>query len=246
MKTVLVVGAASGIGEAICREMASAGFDVLLSGRDLAELEASARNLETRFGVRTWVARFDALDFDQHDAWIESCSRLVGGPIDGLVICYAVMEEEPIAAADGRVARRMIDVNFTSSVCLLDRAAAHMKEHGQGFLCALTSVAGDRGRASNAHYGSTKAGLSAFLSGLRVQLAAAGVSVIDIRPGVVDTKLTYGLPNLVLAATPQRVAKDTLRGIRANRAVVYTPGFWRLIMFVIRHLPDFVFKRLAI
>jgi short-subunit dehydrogenase len=121
-----------------------------------------------------------------------------------------------------------------------------MKEHGEGFLCALTSVAGDRGRASNAHYGSTKAGVSAFLSGLRVQLAPAGVSVIDVRPGVVDTKLTYGLPNLVLAAKPARVAKDTLRGIRANRAVVYTPGFWRLIMFVIRHLPDFVFKRLAL
>lgn len=246
MTTVLVVGAASGIGEAICREMASAGFDVMLAGRDLAELEARARDLETRFGVRTWIQRFEALDFDQHDAWIESCRRLAGGPIDGLVLCYAVMEEEAIAAADGRVARRMIDVNFTSAICLLDRAAAHMKERGQGFLCALTSVAGDRGRASNAHYGATKAGLSAFLSGLRVQLAPAGVSVIDVRPGVVDTKLTYGLPKLVLVSTPERVAKDTLRGVRSNRAVVYTPGFWRLIMFVIRHLPDFVFKRLAI
>lgn len=246
MTTVVIVGATSGIGEAIGREMARAGFDIVLAGRDQPALEARALDLETRFGVRTWIHGFEALDFEQHGAWIEGCDRLVGGPVDGFVLCYAVMEDESVAAADGQVAKRMIDVNFASAVSLLDRAAAHLKPRGQGFLCALTSVAGDRGRASNAHYGSTKAGLSAFLSGLRVRLAPFGVSVIDVRPGVVDTKLTYGLPNLVLAATPERVAKDTLRGIRSNRAVVYTPGIWRVIMFAIRHLPDFVFKRLAL
>ncbi|MBC8188581.1 MAG: SDR family NAD(P)-dependent oxidoreductase [Proteobacteria bacterium] len=246
MTTVVVVGATSGIGEAIGRELASAGFDLVLAGRERTRLEASARDLETRFGIRAGVQTFEALEFDAHDTWTEKCARIAGVPIDGMVLCYGVMEEESVAAADGRIARSMIDVNFSSAVCLLDRMADELKKRGAGFLCAVTSVAGDRGRASNAHYAATKAGLSAYLSGLRGQLAPVGVSVIDVRPGTIDTKLTYGRPSLFLISTPERVAKDTLRGIRRNRAVVYTPGFWRIIMFLIRHLPDFLFRRLGV
>ncbi len=243
MTTAIVLGGTSGIGEALARELAAGGSNIVLAGRDLEELEARARDLEIRYGVRTWTRLFEALDFESHRDWFAECEADIGEDFLGVALCYGEMQEEEGAAADATLARRMIDVNFTSAVSILDRAAERLTARGAGWICAISSVAGDRGRASNFHYGSSKAALSAYLSGLRVRLAKAGVSVIDVRPGMIDTKLTYGRSGLMLLAKPSRVGRDIVRGIRSDRAVVYTPPIWRLVMFVIRMLPDFIFKR---
>lgn len=246
MPTALVLGASSGIGQAIARQLGSQAYDLVLAGRSPDALAAQARDLELRFGIRVTTHRFEALDFEHHRDWLDACVAETADGLDLLVLCYGVMAEEAEAARDASVAGHMIAVNLTSPVSLLDRAAEYFTARGGGTICAISSVAGVRGRIGNHHYGASKAGLSTYLSGLRVRLAREGVAVVEIRPGMVDTRMTFGLPGLVLLATPTRVARDVSRGIRRRRAVVYTPGIWRWIMLLIRHLPEFVFKRLPI
>src|SRR5262245_32495555 len=144
------------------------------------------------------------------------------------------------------LARRMIDVNYTSAVSLLNLAADYFEARKAGFICAISSVAGDRGRQSNYLYGSTKAALNTYLEGLRVRLAKVGVPVTTVKPGFVDTKMTRGMKGMFLVASPARVARDICRAIRRGRAVVYTPWFWWGIMTIIRSIPDFLFRRMKI
>jgi decaprenylphospho-beta-D-erythro-pentofuranosid-2-ulose 2-reductase len=243
---VLLLGATSGIGGALARRLAAQGHDLILAGRDKDDLESRARDLDVRYGVRAEVLLFEALDFDSHPGLIEACFRSAPEGLEGVALCHGAMSDPDEAATSFASARHMIDVNYTSAVSLLDRAAEQMERQGHGWICAVTSVAGDRGRASNYHYGSSKGALSIYLSGLRVRLARAGVSVTDVRPGMVDTRLTYGLPGLVLVAQPETVAADTWKAIRRGRAVVYTPWVWQIIMGIVRRLPYFVFKRLPL
>jgi len=138
----------------------------------------------------------------------------------------------------------MIDVNYTSAVSILNIAANYFEERQRGFIGAISSVAGDRGRQSNYIYGSTKAGLSVYLEGLRNRLHASGVQVLTIKPGMVDTKMTYGVVyDSPLLASPTKVAQDISKGIEKKRNVLYTPWFWIVIMFIIKIIPEFIFKR---
>lgn len=246
MSVVVVLGATSGIGEAIAREFARRGFDLVLAGRDVSTLEVRAKDLAVRFQVEAWIRRFDALDLESHPTWLEDCEAAIGNRVSGVVACYGVMADEAVAAAEVDSALAMIDVNYRSVVSIFDRAVEHLEGRDSAFLCAVTSVAGDRGRASNYHYGSTKAALSTYLSGLRARLHASGVTVTDVRPGMVDTKLTYGLPGLVLLASPVSVARSAVAGILRGRDVVYAPWIWWPIMLVIRLLPGAIFKRLPL
>jgi decaprenylphospho-beta-D-erythro-pentofuranosid-2-ulose 2-reductase len=245
-ESVLVVGATSAIGRAIARQLAASGRNVVLAGRRTAELERSARDLEIRYGVSAFVQPFDALDWDSYASFFSACQQACGGELDGVVLCHGDMPEQAEAELDPRLCRRLIDVNYASPVCLLELAARDFEARGRGFLCALSSVAGDRGRPSNHIYGSSKAALSTYLEGLRARMARHGVRVVTVKPGFVDTALTYGRPGLFLVASPDRVAADVLRGIERDRAVVYTPGFWAVILFIIRNIPDPIFKRLSL
>ena len=243
---VLLLGATSGIGGALARRLAAQGHDLILAGRDKDDLESRARDIELRYGVRAEALLFEALDFDSHPGLIEACFHAAPEGLEGVALCHGAMSDPDEAATSFASARHMIDVNYTSAVSLLDRAAEQLERQGHGWICAVTSVAGDRGRASNYHYGSSKGALSIYLSGLRVRLARAGVSVTDVRPGMVDTRLTYGLPGLVLVVQPETIAADTWKAIRRGRAVVYTPWVWQIIMGIVRRLPYFVFKRLPL
>lgn len=243
---VLVVGANSGMGRAIARELAAAGCNLVVAGRDQAELETQAKDLEIRYEVAAHALAFEALDFDGHDAFLRACEEALGAPIDGMMLCHGVMPEQADAERDFAQTRQMFEINYLSMASLLNRAALHFESHGRGWICAISSVAGDRGRASNYLYGSSKAALSATLSGMRPRLARCGVAVVDVRPGFVDTALTWGRPGMFLVATPEQVAADVVRGIRKNRAVVYTPFFWAGIMTIIRAIPDVVFRRLSL
>ena len=243
-QTVLVLGASSGIGSAILRRLAAEGFDLILAGRNPAELDRRARDLTVRFTTQASAVHFDALDFESHPGLIRECFTATPEGLTGVVLCQGSMTESTPAETDALATRRMIETNYLASVSVLEACATEFESRGHGWICALSSVAGDRGRPSNYLYGSSKAGLSSYLQGLRARLAQVGVGVLDVKPGFVDTSLTWGRAGLFLVASPDRVARDTWRGIRRNRAVVYTPWFWRLIMLVIRAIPDPVFKRL--
>jgi len=242
----IIVGATSGIGRAIARRLAKEGYCLFLAGRDLDAMRAIATDIQVRFGVKAGIRTFEALDFDSHAEFFGDCVETFAGDLRGLVLCHGQMPEQEDAERDFAVARRMIEVNYLSAVSLLGLAAIHFEAAQCGFIAAISSVAGDRGRASNYLYGSSKSALSALLSGLRVRLAKSGVGVLDVRPGFVDTQLTWGRPGMFLVASPDRVAHDVYRGIVKNRAVVYTPFFWALIMSIIRGIPDIVFRRLSL
>jgi decaprenylphospho-beta-D-erythro-pentofuranosid-2-ulose 2-reductase len=239
---VLVVGATSAIGRAVARRWAAAGNDLVLAARDLEELRIEAGNISMRSTVKVETARFDALDFGSHGEMFAAAERLAGG-LDVIVVCHGYMVPQAEAARDPEESRRVIDVNFTSAVSVLNRAADYFEGRKRGLIVAITSVAGDRGRQSNYIYGSAKAGLQTYLQGLRHCLAKSKVKVVDVRPGFVDTGMTWGLPGVFLAASPERVARDVFRAARRGRSVVYTPWFWRWIMAIIRRVPQFVFHR---
>lgn len=243
---VVLVGATSGMGRAIARRLASEGYRLILAGRQLDELALLAADLELRFGTKNETRPFEALEFDSHADFFEGCVSFFGDSLHGVMLCHGEMPDPDRAAREFDVAHRCIEVNYASAVSLLTAASSHLEARGRGWICAISSVAGDRGRPSNYVYGSTKAALGTYLSGLRARLARAGVSVVEVRPGFVDTALTWGRPGMFIVASPERVADDVMRGIQRDRAVVYTPPFWALIMFVIRSLPDFLFKRMQL
>jgi short-subunit dehydrogenase len=170
------------------------------------------------------------------------------GGLDGVILCHGYMVDQARAQADFSEAQRTIDVNLTSAISLLERLAVYFGQRGAGVIAGISSVAGDRGRQSNYIYGAAKAGFSTYLQGLRNRLFSVGVHVLTVKPGFFATAMTDGLvnPNSPLLATPDQVARDVDRALRRRQNVVYTRWFWRPIMFVIRSIPEPVFKRLKL
>ncbi len=247
-ENVVILGATSGIARALCLVMAERGCRLIVAGRNEEELDRIASDLRVRTGADAFVEKFDALDFDDHVPFLARCGERFGGVIDGVVLCYGYMTDQEKTEQDFEAARRTIDVNFTSAISILGAVANDMEARGAGYIAAIGSVAGDRGRQSNYTYGASKAGLSAFLGGLRNRLCKSGVHVLEVRPGFVDTPMTHGLldPNSPLVASPERVATAIDAAIRAKRDVIYAPWFWRGIMKTIRSIPESVFKRLKL
>jgi decaprenylphospho-beta-D-erythro-pentofuranosid-2-ulose 2-reductase len=241
---VLVIGASSSIARAISREWALAGSDIILAGRDLDDLKRTAMDLRIRSGRCVEVVPFDAEAFDTHEAFWRDCQTQAAGALGGVIMLHGLLPIQSEAQADLKIARQAIDVNFISAVSVLTFAANDFEAKKSGFLCVFSSVAGDRGRQSNYVYGSAKAALTTFLQGLRNRLSHSGVNVLTVKPGFVDTAMTWGLPGLFLVATPERVAADVHRAVLRGASEIYTPWFWRYIMLIIRSVPEFIFKRM--
>ena len=193
--------------------------------------------------MKTSVHVVDALDVDGHAAALRPA---LTRDLRGVVLAIGYLGDQRRAETDPAEARRILDTNLTGCVSLLTVVAAHLATSGGGFVCALSSVAGDRGRQSNYVYGAAKAGLTTYLGGLRNRYARDGVRVLTVKAGVVDTRMSAGMPGAGLAASPERVARSVVRAITGGREVVYVPWFWRGIMLVIRAIPERVFKRLRL
>jgi decaprenylphospho-beta-D-erythro-pentofuranosid-2-ulose 2-reductase len=247
-ETFLILGATSGIAQAICQVLAARGCRLVLAGRNGGELERLKNDLQVRHQTVVECVHFDALDFASHAVFVERCTSAFDGGLDGAILCYGYMVEQQLAQSDFAAAQRTIDVNFTSAVSVLERLAFYFSARRRGVIAAISSVAGDRGRQSNYIYGASKAGLSAYLQGLRNRLSKSGVHVLTIKPGFVATAMTDGLvnPKSPLLASPERVARHIDRAIRLRRNVIYTPWFWRPIMLVIRSIPEVLFKRMKL
>ncbi len=245
-QTVLILGATSAIARAVAAEFARRGYNLLLAGRDPGELHALAADLRLRYGVNAEGRPFDALALETHGPFVEDCCRASRDVLAGAVLCFGYLGDQTVAEKDLREARRILDTNLLGSVSILSLLANHFETRREGFLCALSSVAGDRGRQSNYIYGAAKAGLTVFLQGLRNRLFRSGVAVITIKPGFVDTRMTYGRPGMFLVASPEKAAKQIVKAILRGRDVSYVPGFWRPVMFLIRSIPEGIFKRMRL
>lgn len=246
---VLVLGASSPIARAMARRFAEADYAVLLGGRDVEDLERSAADLRLRYGVNAAAIAFDAMRFEDHEQLIRDAAEKFPGGLAGVVACQGDLTDQAEAERNLALARRMIDVNYTSVVSTLNPAASYFEARAKegkhrGFIAVLSSVAGDRGRPSNYLYGSAKAAVSAYVQGMRARLANSGIPVLTVKPGFVDTRMIYGRPGTFLVAAPERVADDVYRAVVRRKDVIYTPGFWRWILLAVRSIPEPVFKRM--
>lgn len=239
---VLILGATSGIARALIHEFARRGFNLVLAGRDTDEMNRIAGDARVRFDCKTEVLAFAALDYQRHQHFWDLCN--LGGSVDGVVLCYGLMFPQEESERDWDKCAAMLETNYNSCVSILNIIANDFEERQRGFIGVLSSVAGDRGRPSNYLYGSAKSGLSAYCEGLRGRLFKCGVSVTTIKPGPVDTAMTWGLKKQPLLAPPEKVASDIYRGIRRKADVVYTPAPWRVLMGILRLVPAFIWKRL--
>ncbi len=244
MPTVIILGANAGIGRALAAEFASHHYDLILSGRDREELVMVAADLSLRHKVSARPLTADIGKTEVLQSAMEECLNAAGEALEGFVLCAGYLGNPETAKKDLSEVRRILEINFTGSVLALEIAAKHFEQKRRGFICALSSVAGDRGRQSNYLYGSAKGGLTTYLQGLRNRLYRSGVHVITIKPGFVDTRMVFGKGKGPLTASPERAATDIFRAIKKHKDVVYVPWFWRIIMLVVRTIPESVFKRL--
>lgn len=247
-KTAIVVGASSGIGEAIARRLASEGCRVALVARRSDELARVVASIEAATAEGRAVARVH--DVRETAAVVQTWDSVERelGAVDLLVYAAGVLpvvgENEYSFEKD----RNVVEVNLLGAMAWLDAAALRMETARRGAIVAVSSVAGDRGRRGHPAYAATKAALNTFMESLRNRLGRRGVTVCNVRPGYVDTPMTQGLPlPKSLTVSADRAAELILRAARKRRGVdAYVPARWAAIMFVIRHIPSFVFRRLSI
>ena len=243
---IVLTGPNSGIGLALARRFAERGCELVLLGRDADEIGRVVTDLNLRYGIRSESRFFDAADLASHRPLLKDIVGSRG--LDGMILCHGYMADQEQAELDWRTAQRSVDVNYTSYVTLLSAAAEHFRQRKRGFLCAVSSVAGDRGRQSNYVYASAKGGLTVYLQGLRNAMHPNNVHVLTVKPGFVDTSMTWGLLKTTspMVASPDKVSFDIMRAIERRKDVLYTPWFWRWIMAIIGLIPENCFKRLKL
>ena len=243
MHSILILGGTSDIGLAIAETFLALDYQVYLAGRNPDRLEVIKRDLEIRFGGKVLTVHFDAETFDSHEDFVNELNILP----DITVCAFGYLGDQEVAAADFEESLRIINVNYLGAVSILNRIASLYQQEKRGIIVGISSVAGDRGRMSNYVYGSAKAGFTAYLSGLRNHLYHQNVHVVTVKPGFVNTKMTehLQLPPL-LTATPPQVARTVLKAVNGQKNTVYVLPVWRLIMMLIKNIPEFIFKRLKL
>lgn len=246
MKRILIIGASSALAGACARLWAAEQARLFLVARDHEKLEAIAGDLRLRGAEEVGTFVLAAQDVHRHHEMLSAAKALLGA-IDIALIAHGSLPDQRACAADAALMLRELTTNGASVMALLTLLANEFEAQRSGHIAVITSVAGERGRPSNYVYGSAKAAVSTFCEGLRARLFESGVALTDIRPGFVATPMTQGLklPTL-LVAQPAAVAQRIVRGIARRADVLYAPTWWRFIMWVIRHIPRALFKRLSL
>lgn len=242
-KRILLVGATSAIAERVARLLAHRGTALYLTGRDSRRLQQIADDLQVRGAGLVGTEVLDVTQKSSIRGLVARAAAALNG-LDTIILAAGLLPVQQRVNQDDALLRLTLEVNATSAMSILNEAAGYFENQRSGQVVAIGSVAGDRGRAVNAAYGAAKGALEIFMSGLRQRLHPLGVQVLLVKPGFVDTPMTAAFTKGALWATPERIARDILHGMDRGRMVVYSPGFWRWIMLVIRHLPEWMFCRL--
>jgi short-subunit dehydrogenase len=236
---VLIIGARSDIAMALARRYAAAGHDLQLAARRSDGLAADAADIALRHGVSASVHELDILDTASFESFLDGLPTLPGAAI----CVVGVLGEQPVSERDPDAAALVMRSSYEGPALLTGVIANRFAARGSGTIIGISSVAGDRGRASNYVYGSAKAGYTAFLSGLRNRLSKHGVYVMTVLPGFVRTKMTAGMdlpPRLT--AEPAAVAEAIFNAAAKRRDVIYVKAIWRIVMTVIKAIPERIFK----
>jgi len=245
MKKVLIIGATSAIAEATARQFAAQGCQLALLGRNTERLESMCKDLKIR-GAQT----VDSFQLDVNDATkrltiIDQAVEKMAG-IDILFIAHGTLPDQSKCEHDMALIEQEVSTNATSILVMVSHLANHFEQQRHGSIVVISSVAGDRGRQSNYIYGAAKGMVTIFLQGLRNRLYKANVQVLTIKPGFVDTPMTADMKKGLLWVQPDTIAAGIIKGIAKGKSEMYLPGFWALIMLVIRTIPGFIFNRMSL
>ena len=243
MSYVLIIGAKSDIAKEVARVYAKNGYNIYLAARESDSLEDLKQDIETRSDVNVKLKEFDITAYETHEGFYASLEER---PL-GVIVVSGYMAEQKSAQNDWEQSLQTINVNYTGAVSILNIVSNDFEKERRGFIVGVSSVAGDRGRKANYIYGSSKAAFSAYLGGLRNRLFESGVQVLTVKPGFVATKMTENLdlPEK-LTAQPCDVAEDIFSAQQKGRNVLYTKTVWLFIMLIIKHIPEFIFKKMSI
>lgn len=242
----IVVGASSGIGEMIARQLAATGARVALLARSLDDLERIVSEINREAGEERAVAVVhDVLDTGSVDAVIAETTALLGG-YDLLVFSSGIMPEVAPDEYDLAKDERVIRVNTIGAVAWIGQTARRFGERGSGTIVGISSIAGERGRRGNPAYGASKAAMSSYLESIRNRVAVRGVTVVTVKPGFIRTPMTSHIERLPLAVEADRAAGLILRAAQRGSTVAYIPARWRLIAAVLHIIPSFIFRRLNV
>jgi decaprenylphospho-beta-D-erythro-pentofuranosid-2-ulose 2-reductase len=245
MRKILIVGATSAIAEAAARILAGRGDALYLVARNESRLAAVAADLGVRGSPRVGCEVLDANELTGHEPMLARAETFLGG-CDVVLIAHGTLSDQKACEGSVELTLQEINTNALSVVALLTRIANLLAQRRSGTIAVISSVAGDRGRGSNYVYGSAKALVTAFLSGLRQRLGKCGVNVVTIKPGFVDTPMTAAFAKGPLWARPEHIAAGIIRAIDRHSGTVYLPAFWRPIMLIIRAIPESLFLRLSL
>ena len=241
--SVLILGARSGMAIAIAHQFAANGHPVQLAARNLTELQPMKSDLELRYEVPVSVHEFDVLATETHDAFIKELPTL-----PEIAICaVGILADQSACDTDPVLATQVLRTNFEGPAIIFTLLANHFEQRGSGTLIGISSVSGLRGRTKQAYYGAAKSGFSTILAGLRNRLAKKGAHVITVLPGFVATRMTENLDLPArLTAQPEEVAAAIFKAVKKKKNVIYVRSIWRIIMLIIRSIPEGIFKKMSI
>ena len=238
-KSVLFLGALSDIAKSTIQKFGENGYDLQLAARNIDDLKKLSTDLKIRYNTDINVYEFDILKTENHQNFIKNLKE-----VPSIVICaVGLLGEQKENENDTELRVKVLRTNYEGPVNIISDFANIFENRGFGTIVGISSVAGDRGRASNYIYGSAKAGFTAFLSGLRNRLAKKNVHVLTVIPGTVYTKMTLNskLPKF-FTSSPNEVAEDIYNAVIKKKNIIYTKKIWRLIMFIIKSIPEGIFK----
>jgi len=245
MKRILIMGASSAIAERTAREFAARGDSLFLVARNAQQLQALADDLMVRGALMVHTCVLDAREMDRYAAMLDAATEQMGG-IDAALIAHGTLSDQAACQNSIELLLQEFTTNALSVMALCTQLANRFEAQRHGVIAVVSSVAGDRGRRSNYVYGAAKAAVSAFTSGLRQRLHLKGVSVVTIKPGFVSTPMTAALKKGILWAAPETVASAIVRAMDRGASIIYTPWFWRPIMWLVRAVPETIFRRLKL
>jgi short-subunit dehydrogenase len=245
MRKVLIIGATSAIAQATARLYAGAGDELFIVARDETKLLAVAEDLRVRGASAVHTTVLDVLEFERHQEVITAATQALN-TIDIALIAHGTLPDQKKCEQSLQYLLKEMETNALSTISLLTILADMFEQRASGTIAVISSVAGDRGRQSNYVYGAAKAAVTIFMQGLRNRLAPAGVNVVTIKPGFVDTPMTEDFTKGLLWTSPHKVALCIHKAIAKRKDLVYVPFFWRPIMFLVRAIPEKIFKRMRL
>ena len=242
MKKILIIGATSAIAEATARIWAKRGDELFLVARNQERLNLMTKDLKVRGAPEVHCYCIDVNNFDQHSSMLDKAFEVLGA-IDIVLIAHGSLSDQKECEQSVDLTMQEIRTNALSGIALLTQLANRFEIQGRGTITAIGSVAGDRGRASNYVYGSAKAMVTTFTSGLRQRLYKSGISVVTIKPGFVDTPMTAEFKKGLLWVKPEKVAKEIAVACDKKNGEFYVPKFWWIVMLFIKLLPNKFFSK---